>query len=149
MNKETLIKTVKEASVKKDTHVDQEIDKLLAEKELYREKFEDLETGLHIVYEALESEKLELQDIHYTLNEGAEIWSVSIIVIPRGTKHRHIANEGFTSRGVGRNNKKLVAKAEKLDSVLREKTGFNCSTNHYFFEKKDKGTNRLLIDIRI
>lgn len=137
--------------------VQNEISRLMTVQSLMDAAVSKVEAKLPSIVDAIESMGLGISEFGYgktgidskTWNEGDSL-RVSITAVSTSNKFRFILDQGYDSKGRGKNQNRLNSKAEKMAAIITEKTGMSAHINPFSLEIKNEGdTKRVLIEIWI
>jgi len=138
--------------------VQNEISRLMTMQSLMDTAVSKVEEKLPSIVAALDSMGLGVSEFGYgktgmdskTWNDGDCI-RVNITAVPTSNKFRFILDQGYDSRGRGKNQNRLNEKANKMSAVITEKTGIgSVQINPFSLEIKNAGdTKRVLVELWI
>jgi hypothetical protein len=127
-----------------------EVERIASELKAMHEKLAKTQAGpdkfnaaLPAFTAALAKEGLAVSEVH----AGAAP-RFSVTAVPTSGKFRFLKDSGYMANGSGKNERRLEAKAERLQEIISTATGFNCNVNQYSLEvKDDSDRKRVLIEV--
>lgn len=136
---DTLTKRIDESLDRTNKEFQRYLDKLVDKRDTSIIKLRNLRSILPRLIDGLAKEHLVISDIGYYVANTSNATLICTITAKSDGKFKFLKDQGYDSRGAGKNQKALNAKAEKINSNILKLAQININVNSMSLEKRKNG----------